>query len=66
MSKNPVTFVLSSLAADEHLDPTFRRAFAPTSVLDRFREPDEPVGEFDGPDPDEVYDRWRDNEIEGL
>jgi hypothetical protein len=63
---NPVAFVMSSLAADEHLDPTFRRAFAPTVHLDRFLPPADLGCEFDGPDPDDVLQRECDNELEGL
>jgi hypothetical protein len=57
---NPLSFIAASLATTPSLDPAFSRAFQQTAALDRFREPDEPVGEFDGPDPDEAYERERD------
>jgi hypothetical protein len=57
---NPLLFIAASLASDANLDPAFSRAFQQTAALDRFREPDEPVSEWDGPDPDDVYESRRD------
>ena len=60
---NALRFIAASLADTPNLDPAFARAFANTA-LDRFREPSEPVSEWDGPDPDEHYEAQRDERDE--